>query len=229
MQCDIYVREKNGIREIRIPILPEEISFKSGDATVITYDIMGLGVVEVPSGTELDGWSWKSEFPGFWRGADPIVRGKWNRPSEYDSILRDWKKNGTELNLLCTGWPINADVYLKEYHPSAAGPYGDIYYEIGFVEARQVTVTTIKQKGSIAKEPFRTTQKPSFVTIKKGDTLWGIAKVCLGDGKMWPEIYQANKHIIESTAKQHGKKGSDNGHWIYPGVTLSIPTPTSIT
>lgn len=223
MTVDIYIREKVGTREIRIPILPEEIPSQNGDASVITHDIMGLGEVVTPSGTELEGWAWKSEFPGSLRENDPLIRGPWKAPSEYDSILRDWKKNGTELNLLVIGYPINADVYLKEYHPSAAGPYGDIYYEIGFVEARQVTVTTIKKTASIAKEPFRTSPKPSIVTIKKGDTLWGLARVCLGDGKMWPEIYQANKHIIESTAKQHGKKGSDNGHWIYPGVTLTIP------
>ena len=64
MNVDIYIREKSGTREIRIPLLPEEIQFHSGDATVISYDIMDLGVVETPSGTELDGWAWKSEFPG---------------------------------------------------------------------------------------------------------------------------------------------------------------------
>ena len=32
------------------------------------------------------------------------------------------------------------------------------------------------------------------------------------------------KDIIEETAKKRGMKSSDNGHWIFPGVKLSIPT-----
>ena len=234
MIVDIYVREKNGIREIRIPILPEEITFKSGDATVITYSIMDLGDVSIPTGTELDSWSWKSEFPGFGREYDPLIHGTWYQPREYDSILKDWKKNKTELTLLCIGYPINADVYLKEYHPSAAGAFGDIYYEIGFIEARQIVMTT-----TTAASTTPTTTRPastsSTYTIKKGDTLWGIARSFYGDGTKWKTIYEANKDIIESTAKKYGKKSSDNGNWIYPGVTLTIPgaggssTPTTTT
>lgn len=216
---DIYVREKNGMREIRIPILPEEITFKSGDATTVTFSIMNLGDVSIPSGTELDTWSWKSEFPGLFREKDPLIRGAWHQPSEYDSILKDWKKNGTELTLLCVGYPINADVYLKEYHPSAAGPNGDINYEIGFIEARQI-VATSSTATSTTTRPAATA---STYTIKKGDTLWGISKQFYGAGSKWKTIYEANKDIIESTAKKYGKKSSDNGHWIYPGVTLTIP------
>ena len=49
MQVDIYIREKNGDREIRIPILPERFSFPCGDATFITTNIMYPA--SVPSAT----------------------------------------------------------------------------------------------------------------------------------------------------------------------------------
>lgn len=223
MQVDIYIREKSGIRQIRIPLLPEEITFKSGDATGITYDIMGLGEVVIPTGTELGSWSWKSEFPGFLREHDPMIRGTWYQPHEYDSILNDWKKNGTELNLLVIGYPINVDVYLKEYHGTAAGAFGDIYYEISFIEARSIVVTTTKVEQTIKDDTTRPATTSSTYVIKKGDNLWSIAQKFYGKGTKWSEIYNANKDIIESTAKKYGKKSSDNGHWIYPGVTLTIP------
>lgn len=227
MQVDIYIREKSGTREIRIPLLPEELPFPSGDAMGISYEVMNLGEVVIPTGTELDTYSWKSEFPGELRQKDPMLRGSWQSPKMYDSILRDWQKNGTELNLLVTGYPINADVYLKGYHSTAAGAFGDISYEISFVEARTIVVTTTVEQSAAATTRPATT----FTTyvIKSGDTLWGIARKFYNDGTKWSTIYNANKDIIEKTAKKYGRKSSDNGHWIYPGVKLTIPNVSTQT
>lgn len=60
-------------------------------------------------------------------------------------------------------------------------------------------------------------------TVVSGDTLWGIAKKFLGSGAKYTEIYNANAATIEETAKKHGKKSSQNGHWIWPGEVLTIP------
>lgn len=60
-------------------------------------------------------------------------------------------------------------------------------------------------------------------TVVSGDTLWGISKRFYGSGAKYHVIYDANADIIESTAKDHGKSSSDNGHWIWPGTVLTIP------
>ena len=60
-------------------------------------------------------------------------------------------------------------------------------------------------------------------TVVSGDTLWGISKKFYGTGTKYNIIYEANAELIESTAKAHGKKSSDNGHWIWPGETFTIP------
>lgn len=60
-------------------------------------------------------------------------------------------------------------------------------------------------------------------TVKSGDCLWTIAKTFYGNGAKWTVIYNANKTVIESTAKKRGRSSSSNGHWIYPGTVLNIP------
>lgn len=224
MKVDIYVRDKRGNREIRIPLLPEKYSIDGGNTTFVTSDIMSLGEVYTPSGTELRSYSWQSELPGEFRKNDPMIRGVWQPPKYYYDILNEWQKNGTKLTLLIVGSPINTDVYLSEFHAGGAGPFGDLSYEIKFVEARNIVVTSTKVATEAVKRPTSTSQT---YTIKSGDTLWGIAVKSYGSGAKWKTIYDANKEIIEKTAKKYGKKSSDNGHWIYPGVTLTIPNASA--
>lgn len=60
-------------------------------------------------------------------------------------------------------------------------------------------------------------------TVVSGDTLWRIAAQFYGRGVDYEKIYEANREIIESTAKSRGKKDSSHGHWIFPGTVLTIP------
>lgn len=221
MTVDIYVKEKSGTREIRIPILPEEPSWNTGDTIFASYDIMGRGEVSVPTGTELETYSWESEFPGEGRKNDAMIRGTWQPPKNYNSLLHEWKRKGIVLNLMVIGYPINRDVLLKSYSAKASGPFGDVRYELEFVEYREIVIQTTKVQSTT------TTSRPASTantyTVKSGDTLWAIAQKFYGSGSKWTTIYNANKDIIEQTAKKHGRASSDNGHWIYPGTVLTIP------
>ncbi len=50
-----------------------------------------------------------------------------------------------------------------------------------------------------------------FYTVKSGDTLGAIAKTQYGDASKYPQIFEANKPMLEHPDK------------IYPGQTLRIP------
>ncbi len=47
--------------------------------------------------------------------------------------------------------------------------------------------------------------------VRKGDTLWDLARSYLSDPFRWPMIYEANRRTVE------------NPHWIYPTERLVIP------
>lgn len=224
---DIYIREKSGSREIRVPWLPESIEYKSGGVEVASYDIMNNGPVEVPTGCGLREVTWSSTFPGAKRTDDSMLRGDYKTPETYHNILEDWKAKGTPLTLLVTGYPINFDVYLKNYTATPNGGFGDMDYTVEFVENRDLTIATVTDQQSSTTSSSATTTRPTTkttsYTIKSGDNLWSIAQKLLGSGAKWQTIYDANKEIIESTAKKYGKSSSNNGWWIYPGVTIQIP------
>lgn len=84
------------------------------------------------------------------------------------------------------------------------------------------TVATVLSGDTVKKAASSSTTGKRY-TIVSGDTLWRISTKFLGSGAKYMQIYNANSGTIESTAKSHGKSSSSNGHWIYPGTTLTIP------
>lgn len=48
---------------------------------------------------------------------------------------------------------------------------------------------------------FETSTGTQYYTIESGDTLWGIAAKFLGNGSKYPEIFEANREVIEDPDK----------------------------
>lgn len=89
----------------------------------------------------------------------------------------------------------------------------------------KISPQTQQPAATATQQPNRaSTKTPSKTyTVVRGDCLWNIAKKHLGNGAKYTEIYARNKDLIESTARKHGKKSSENGRWIYPGMVLQMP------
>jgi len=114
--------------------------------------------------------------------------------------------------------------HLRHTHPQASAP-APVTQAAG--EARAVpaeeeltaTEAAIREAGATAAAPAaappvetRPALKPGapkHYTVKRGDTLWGIATMYLRDPWLWPEVWIINPQV-------------PNPHLIYPGDTLSL-------
>lgn len=108
----------------------------------------------------------------------------------------------------------------------------DVIVSFTLKEYKEYGVKTLKSPASkptttsTSEKPRSTDNKAReqvTYTVRAGDCLWSIAKWAYNDGSKQTAIYEANKTVIEETAKKYGRKSSSNGHWIYVGTVLVLP------
>lgn len=210
------------------PALPEKVQGKYA-AKYQSFDIISLGTVKVPKGTDVSEFSWDGVFFGASKKNEAIVKtNAWKSPNECVKILNDYMLNETVLTLIVTETWINVDVTISSFQPRPVGAYGNAEYSITFVQKKPLKIYStneLKIAAFVRKTKPRASSSSSGgnYTVVSGDTLWGIASKKMRSGTKWTKIYDANKDTIESTAKKHGKSSSDHGHWIWPGEVLTIP------
>ena len=227
---DAYLKEKSNKKSsFRFPSMPETIKAKVS-AAYQEYDIIGKGTYAFPVGLELHSVQWKGTFWGESRKKIPGLNRKWVSPATCIKKLEQWKEKGTVLNLIVSGGNINEDVTIKSFEWEQSGGMGDYEYSIVFVAYRPLKVTvmkesnkdTSKKKDTVSREDKK--KKKKQYTVVQGDNLWSIArKFYGGNGSDWEKIYNANKNMIESTARKYGYSSSNHGWWIFPGCVLTIP------
>jgi hypothetical protein len=225
---DIYLTDLETGSRMRFPMVPEKITVQAGEIFQ-SYTVMAIGDIKLPTGEELNGFQWDGILPGEARKNQPYMA-EWRNPKEIQSLWSTYKAGKKKLRLLVTETPINHDVYIEGYTADYKGGYGDYYYKITFVQAKDLQVhvsgaaTPAGAAASATAAPARPSPPPSKThTVASGDTLWKIAQKYLNSGADYTKIYSANKDLIEGEAKKHGRSNSDNGHWIYPGTVLAIP------
>lgn len=89
--------------------------------------------------------------------------------------------------------------------------YKDYGTKLVNITVKQTASTTTKATVKPSR-PAETAPALKTYTVKSGDTLWGIAKKCLGNGSRYTEIYNLNKNKIK------------NPNLIYPGQVLTLPS-----
>lgn len=219
-----------------LPITPSSlnISFGSKNETVDLINGDEINILKSPSLVEIE---FEARFPmrdypysKSWVAFDvyyqKILELKESKQPFYFHVLRE-TPNGIPT------WDTEVLVSLEEFEIDEDAEEGDdVLITFNLKQYKSYGTKVLKVKNNQI-QPSPTESKSDRVTkqvtqtsytIKSGDTLWGIAKKHYGDGSKWTTIYNANKTIIEEDAKKHGKASSSNGHWIWPGLTILLPT-----
>ena len=210
--------------KLYFPLNPNNISYRRA-SYFQEYNILNKGAAKVPNGEEITTIGWSCFFPGEKMNIPCKIEDV--QPKKIHQRLEEWQKAGKKLKLNISGTPFSFWVYIDTYEAEIADAFGSIYYTIEFSKVVNISVEKVPKEKSIGKttgnDRVSKNDSAKKYTVKKGDCLWNIAKTFYKDGTQWKKIYNANKTVIENTAKKHGKKSSSNGHWIYPGTVLSIP------
>lgn len=207
----------NGTHDkIKLPVNPQSIGYN--DTRNFEDIILANGDEKtVVGGRNLRTYSISSFFPRTRPYYAQVKNMK--TPREYVNKIKSWMDAKKVLLLQVTGTNINDLVTIRSFEwEEKGGAVGDIEYTLELKEYEPVSYSRIlsnnnnnsknKKRNNKKSRPPSTKPKPKTYTVKKGDTLWKIAKKLLGDGSLWVKIYEKNKKTIGSNpdSLKHGQR-----------------------
>ena len=227
---------KIGSDVLTFPITPSELNIKVGsnNKTVTLINEGDINILKSPSLIEVEfearfpmrKYPYSREVSDFKTYFDKFKELKEKRKS-FRFIVARSTPNGKST------WDTNLLMALESFELSEKANEGDdvlIFFKLKQYKEYGVIMIEDPDSGSSGgdqggnRSDDDKTEESKVYTVKSGDCLWNIAKSFYGNGSKHTVIYNANKSAIEDDAKKHGKKSSSNGHWIWPGLKLTIPS-----
>lgn len=124
-----------------------------------------------------------------------------NEPQTILSHLRKLKDGKKPVRIIISGTDINREFLIEKMDSTYKEGQGDIYVSWSFKEYRETTMIPIAALSVRADTGLNdrpdTQETPKSVIVKKGTTLWDLARKYYGDGSSWKKIAEANGNVNE--------------------------------
>ncbi len=209
MEYWLYSNDKK--ESLQLPVAPQTYKI-SGSNNNTAVDITTGGELNMIGKSQLSTISLESFFP-----AQHYYFCQYSGfPAPYDCVklIEKWRKSGSPIRLIITQTNVNMAASIESFEYGEQDGTGDVYFTLELKEYRFVTIptVTISVSRAYSKGPAAVSRpvKAAATTyvVKRGDTLWAIAKRYTGSGTNYPSI----------ASKNHIK----NPNLIYPGQKLVI-------
>ncbi len=205
MPIEIWLNQADD--KFRFSVIPPTIGVSSGISTS-SSSIIKTGELVAFSGRKLSTFDIDCFFPN----QDYNFCEYYGFPKPYDCVdkLKRWMDEGWILRLIVTETNINMECIITDFDYEEKDATGDVYYSLSLKEYKRfkMPLADIPGNGDV-QETQKTDnnnnqnstgqqQQQRTHTVKKGDTLWGLAKKYYGSGSKYPVIFNANKNLIKN-------------------------------
>jgi len=202
---EFWLISNDGKEKILLPVPPAEFEISQGNKNTVV-DIHDLGEINLIGNKNLATITLSSFFPA---QKYSFVTSQIQNPYTYVNTIKKWQGLKKPVRLVITQTNINMLCSIENFNYGEKDGSGDVYYTIELKEYRTPVLQTQKQKEySITTKRSNVKEPPKTYVVKKGDSLWLIAKKLTGKGENWTII--AKKNNIKDPRK------------IYPGMKLVI-------
>lgn len=198
---------------LQLPVKPTEFNVTVAHRNTVV-NVIQLGDINLMGKTGLREVSLSSFFPA--KAYNFSIHYDYRQPIECVTQIEEWRNSGKPVRVIITDL-LNMEATIESFTWGERDATGDIYYTLALKEYKRIKTT----KATITVEEATTNRETQIAeggsgrtyTVKKGDSLWKIAKQFYGDGSKYTKIRDANNELFS--------KRSPN--MIYAGDVLIIP------
>lgn len=201
--------EGNG-GSFELPVNPKELAVTQGSGNK-TINLLNVGEVVIAGNRGPIKMAVNTFLPA---SNSPFYKER--NPEEIVMKMKQWKNGRQPLRIIVSGTDINTMFLVENMEEQYREGQLDIYINWNFTEYRVLNVpasATTAFSGNVnsseLKERSGVVKTPKKVTVKTGDSLWGLAIRYYGDGRLWKKIAAAN--------------GIANPNRIKVGMVLEMP------